>query len=172
VSQPATQASRPALEQLADAEQALQLAGFEQAFVYRWQGGLLQGHVLDSGQADARVPIDTEKMARSAFRIVAAEAGDADSKAQFDPAQVSGMIVIAIRPKKDDSADRECIRAVRVRVEREGKVAELGTGLVAGRLPAFTGLVKGNHLCQLTLASGEKRDLFELRLRSDVPPAK
>jgi hypothetical protein len=172
VSLPAAQPSRPALEQVADAERALQLAGFDQAFVYRWQGGLLEGHVLDSGRVDARAPIETEEMARSAFRIVADQEGQKDGKARLDPAQISGLIVIAIRPKKADAPDRECIRAVSVRVEREGKVAELGTGLVVGSLPAFTDLVKGNQLCKLKLASGEERDLFELRLRSDVPPAK
>jgi hypothetical protein len=168
LTQPApTRPLKAALEQVADAEKALQMAGFDQAWVYRWQGGLLEGHVLDTAYEDGRVAIDTEEKARQAHNIVVAEAANGDGKAPFDPALASGMIVIAIRPKKDDSADRECIWAVSVRLEQAGKTAELGTRAVSARLPDFTATVKANQLCELTLADGSKRNLFELRLRSD-----
>jgi hypothetical protein len=163
---------REPLLEVADAEKALQMAGFEQAWVYRWRGGFLEGHVLDTERRDERAVITTEDTARNAYKLAAAMGDDAAAKAPFDPAQVSGMIIFAIRPKKVDAADHESIRAITVRVERAGKSAELGTGPITGRLPAYKSVVRGAQLGKLTLAGNVQRDLFDLRVRSNLAPVK
>ena len=89
----------------------------------------------------------------------------AGRSARLDPARVSGMIVIAIRPKTMGTAGHECIVSIRVTVDKGGKSAGAGTGLISGRLPDFVGFGFGNEHGTLTLADGGKRDLFELRLR-------
>src|SRR5262249_20392719 len=71
----------PALAQIAEAEKALEMAGFERAFVHRWQGGLLDGYVLlDTPQGPKRMSLNTEKMAQDAYKSLASEAGERDGK--------------------------------------------------------------------------------------------
>ena len=97
------------------------MAGFDHGLVYRWQGGLLDGHVLlDTPQGAERVSLNTETIAQEAHEFLVSEAGERDGKARLDPARVSGMIVIAIRPKTTGTAGHECIVSIRVTVDRGG----------------------------------------------------
>jgi hypothetical protein len=161
---------RPALEQLDEAEHALRLAGFEKAFVYRWRGGLLDGHILlDTPKGTERVSLNTEQLAREAHQNVAARS---NHPGQLDLGRVQGLIVIAIRPKANGAAGHECIMTRSVTFDGEGTSATASTSTISGRLPDWASLVQGNEECKLTLAEGGERDLFELRLRRELPPSK
>jgi hypothetical protein len=165
---------RPALEQIDEAEQALRLAGFQEAFVYRWRGGLLDGYVLlDTPKGTERVSLNTEQQALDAHQVVVAQAKEQRGPpVQLDLARVRGLIVIAIRPKAKGAAGHECIMKLSATFDGEDTSSTASTGIISGRLPDWAKLVRVNELCKLTLADGGKRDLFELRLRRELPPSK
>ena len=164
----------PTLEQMEEAEQALRLAGFQEAFVYRWRGGLLDGYVLlDTPKGTERVSLNSEQQALDAHQVVVARSKvKRGLPVQLDPARVRGLIVIAIRPKAKGDAGHECIMKLSATFDGEDSSSTASTGIISGRLPDWTNLVRVNELCKLTLAEGGKRDLFELRLRRDSPPPK
>jgi hypothetical protein len=165
---------RPALEQIDEAEQALRLAGFQEAFVYRWRGGLLDGYVLlDTPGGTERVSLNTEQQAFDAHQVVVAQSKEKRGPpVQLDLARVRGLIVIAIRPKAKGATGHECIMQLSATFDGEDASSTASTGVLSGRLPDWASLVRGNEHCKLTLAEGGKRDLFELRLRRDSPPPK
>jgi hypothetical protein len=155
------------LEAVDEAEEALRLAGFEHAFVYRWQGGLLNGHVLlDTPQGTEKVSLNTKNLAQDALTALAVEAGEKGGKAQLDPARIRGLLVIAIRPKAMGNAGHECIVRMMQTVEgKDGTSSSPSTNTVSGRLPDLAGLVRGNSRCKLHLVEGVDRELFELQLQ-------
>jgi hypothetical protein len=164
----------PALEQVDEAEQALRLAGFQEAFVYRWRGGLLDGYaLLDTAKGTERVSLNTEQQALDAHQVVVAQSKEArGGPVQLDPARVRGLIVIAIRPKAKGATGHECIMQLSATFDGEDTSSTASTGVLSGRLPDWASLVRGKEHCKLTLAEGGKRDLFELRLRRDPLPPK
>lgn len=172
----------PALERVAQAEQALGQTGFAHAFVYRWQGALLDGYILlDTQEGTKRVSLNSEDLTRTALAGLASESREkggnqqlpqrqpeeriSRDKVQLDPARVRGLIVIAIRPKASGTPGQECIVNLSVTAEGESESWGASTAIISGRLPDFSSVAWVNGRCGLTLADGGARELFELRLR-------
>jgi hypothetical protein len=146
-----------ALEKVAEAEQALRLAGFDQAFVYRWRGAALDGYVVvDTPQGTERKPL-----------------GPFPKRAEVDPS-FRGLLVIAIRPNAAGVAGQECVWAVMA--EEKAKEGQLEGQLIvshgapeSGRLPDLAGGGSGGStprqaFWKLRLPGGEARELFKLEL--------
>jgi hypothetical protein len=165
----------PALEPVPEAAEAMRLAGFQEAFVYRWRGALLDGYVLlDTGRATERVPLDTEKLARAARvnqRAAERLEGAAPAgEAPLDPSRLRGLLVIAIRPKAAGATGHECIAAARVEAEGQGTSGSASGNLLSGQLPDLTGgggggRGGGHAFYKLNTAGGQQRELFKLQLR-------
>ena len=142
-----------ALERVNEAEDALRLAGFEYAFVYRWRGAALDGSLLveKSGEPErvalGPVPENPDQLYPS-FR---------------------GLVVIAIRPKVAGIAGQECLWAVMTTVEaKEGLMVASGTPS-SGRLPELSGAFSGasssgGAFHKLGLPGGKEWELIELTL--------
>jgi hypothetical protein len=171
---PAQQADGAALEPVPEAAEAMRLAGFQEAFVYRWRGALLDGQVLhDTAGGAERVPLDTEKLPRAARanqqaaeRLKgAAPAGEAP----LDPSRLRGLLVIAIRPKAAGTRGHECIAVARIEAEGQGTSGSAAGTLLSARLPDFSGGGGGHgggHASyKLNIPGGQERELFTLQLR-------
>jgi hypothetical protein len=149
----------PALEQVVEAESALRLSGFDQAFVYRWRGAALDGYVVvDTAQGSERKPL-----------------GPIPKRAEVDPS-FRGLLVIAIRPKVAGVAGQECIWAVMQEEKAKheqppGRIdvlVSLGTP-ESGRLPDLAGgggVGGGGTFAfgKVGLPGGKERELFKLEL--------
>jgi hypothetical protein len=139
-----------ALEKIAEAEHALRLAGFDQAFVYRWRGAALDGYVVvDTPQGTERKPL-----------------GPFPKPAEVDPS-FRGLLVIAIRPKAAGVAGQECVWAVMAEEKaKEGQLIVSYGASASGRLPDLGGGGSSPRQAfwKLRLPGGEEREVFKLEL--------
>jgi len=140
-----------AFEAVAEAEQVLRLAGFDQAFVYRWGGAALDGYVVvDTPQGTERKRLGPfpEKLEDPSFR---------------------GLVVVAIRPKVAGVAGRECIWALMGERKTMNETLTSYTRPQSGRLPDWGGAGGSGHTSRhtsymLELPGGQERELFNFEL--------
>jgi hypothetical protein len=132
---PQEQGHPAVLESVDHAEQALRLAGFERAFVYRWEECQVDGTLhLDGPQGTGIVSLNTEPLCREAYRDYKASydsrlgvskkeipTGTArKGPKSYEQMRVRGLIVIAIREAEGDATVRKCIAAISAEVKADG----------------------------------------------------
>jgi hypothetical protein len=142
------------LENDAQAEWVLRLAGFDEAFVYRWRGAALDGYVVvDTPQGTERKPLGPIPK----------------NGAKVDPS-FRGLLVLAVRPKVAGVAGRECIWAWSTEEKtKEGITTKPYSRPQSVRLPDIETRGNGSNTSReawqkLWLPGGKERELFNLKL--------
>src|SRR5262249_7747352 len=107
-------------KQADQAEQALKLVGYDNVYVFEWQGGVPGGWV----QFDAkRYELPVLETARKLFK----------TDEEVDPSQLRGIVVIAIRSANAKTGLCECkvgLQVIRLAGEKKSGMREVNSGVI------------------------------------------